>query len=49
MFELCAGKHKAFYFHSFLIDMFFSLSFCITWGRKQSSLNMQVKSIKNED
>lgn len=31
VFALCARIHKAFYFHSFLIDMFFSLSFCITW------------------
>lgn len=29
---MCAlPAHKAFYFHSFLMDMFFSLSFCITW------------------
>lgn len=27
---MCAGTEKAFHFHSFLIDMFFSLSFCIT-------------------
>lgn len=27
-----AGILKAFYFHSFLIDMFFSLSFCITFA-----------------
>lgn len=27
--------HKALYFHSFLIDMFFSLSFCITWWKEK--------------
>lgn len=31
----CAGTEKAFHFHSFLIDMFFSLSFCITWLKKR--------------
>ena len=33
---------RTFYFHSFLIDMFFSLSFCITWWRQQNSVNRWV-------
>lgn len=37
----CAGTEKAFHFHSFLIDMFFSLSFCITWLKKKNSFNRQ--------
>lgn len=34
------------YFHSFLIDMFFSLSFCITWGgRRQGWVQHSVPKL----
>lgn len=53
MFALCARNTQGlFYFHSFLIDMFFSLSFCMTWKKKKNRLNIQVRGetsvIKNE-
>lgn len=43
MFALCARNTQGlFYFHSFLIDMFFSLSFCMTWKKKKNGLKIQV-------
>lgn len=37
---MCAqpAHTRPFYFHSFLMDMFFSLSFCITWWREQDTV-----------